>query len=397
MKYELKTLEHIITVVLNPGKIKPGILNDEFISECKVLAENEMEKVCNQFRVTAFEGHKETALKAYYRKHQAVLVSLADTSFNYLQPGITESISLLTNEDVIINFYKEMARIPNDLLAFISYNFPEYFDNEIKIADAEKWRIIPEIEQDLKRLKTAVKRAALHESLIEIAFGPFEDFLSPASNTNYRDLAYLNEYRHALQHFVDEIKAGNINEMFKEFLLHLNYNSLRFFNYYILTLKEAQSGINATEELIVFYSQHIKLINQQTAKPGLIYKTRLAPIKEQIGSWLCEELYYLEKKQQLMLPIETKRCVETVSSTKIYTRLSVAQLALGVKLLLDAKLIKNNNSTELMRAVARNFRTERQEFISEESLRNKSYNIEAVTINSLRDTVIEFMNLLKGY
>ena len=70
---------------------------------------------------------------------------------------------------------------------------------------------------------------------------------------------------------------------------------------------------------------------------------------------------------------------------------------MAVKLLVEAKLITNTNSSDLIRMVARNFRTDRQEVISEESLRNKLYSFETATVTRLKDEIIGLMNLVRKY
>jgi hypothetical protein len=49
---------------------------------------------------------------------------------------------------------------------------------------------------------------------------------------------------------------------------------------------------------IEFHSLKLKLINQLPISPGMAFKPSLPNIKEQIGSWICEELYFLEKEKR---------------------------------------------------------------------------------------------------
>ena len=104
----------------------------------------------------------------------------------------------------------------------------------------------------------------------------------------------------------------------------------------------------------------------------------------------------MEKKQKLIFPVTIQSDKNQDSYGKIHTGLSVSQLALGVKLLLDAKVITNKNSTELMSMVARNFKTDRQEIISEDSLRNKSYNFETSTVEKVKDKIIGLLNIVRA-
>ena len=137
--------------------------------------------------------------------------------------------------------------------------------------------------------------------------------------------------------------------------------------------------------------------NQLQLKSGLVFKPGLPSIKDQIGSWICEELYFLEKRQRLLYQAPSQKTEDQVNEPKVQTSLSVAHLALAVKLLIESKVITNKNSSELLRMVARNFKTDRQELISEDSLRNKSYNFESATVNRLKDEIIGLMNLVRKY
>jgi len=396
LENELKVLEHLLIVTLNPANLKPGKLNDAFISECRLLANTEKERIKNQFASVIFNPGPENLIEIYFQHHQISLIKLADTAFNYLQQKISKSIYRLTNKSLVINFYKEILRVPEDLLQLIAEKYPGYFNTALKIPDVQKWRLAPEIKSNLKQIKIALKKTDLNEKVLEITFEPIESLLAATVETTYRELTYLNSLINGLQYFINRENSSNINEQFSHLLLYLNYNRLRFFNFYIEKLKETGDHFNSIHDQIDFYSLQLKLINQLPVKPGLIYKPGLPPIKEQIGNWICEELYYLEKKQKLFSPVIIHGDKNQDNSGKIHTNLSVSQLALGVKLLVDAKVITNKNSTELMSMVAKTFKTDRQEIISEDSLRNKSYNFETATVEKLKDKIIGLLNIVRA-
>jgi len=397
LEYELKVLEHIITVVLNPSKLTLDKLNDEFLGECKLLAETEKERIMKQFTLMVFDESQESRIESYFRKHQAILIKLADIVFNYLQPRGPESIYRLTNENLILDFYKEISRIPEELLKFIEINYPGYFDREAKIPNSTWWLMAPEIKRNLRLIKKGLEKIELEERLINIICDPFENFLSAEKNITYRNLAYLKELQQVLLFLIRKNKIEKANDQVCQLLLYRNFNSLRFYNYYINQLEERTRSFNTIPEQIEFYSLKIKLINQLQLKSGLVFKPGLPSIKDQIGSWICEELYFLEKRQRLLYQSPVQKNEEPANEPKVQTSLSVAHLALAVKLLLESKVITNKNSSELLRMVARNFKTDRQELISEDSLRNKSYNFESATVNRLKDEIIGLMNLVRKY
>lgn len=397
MEYELKVLEHLIKVVLNPSIIKLESLNDKFISKYKLLINSEKERIRQQFTIMVFGESQESLMGSYYRKHQAMLVQLADIVLKYLQPEGPESIYRKTNEIFIIDFYKALSSIQEELLNFIEINFPEYFNMENKIPDAKRLLMAPEIKRNLKIIKNEFGKLEIDDSLIKIICSPLEDFLLQNNTITYHDLFYLKTLQQELFYFTGKKNKVNANDKLCQLLLNLNFNRLRFFNYYILQIEDQAKLCNNISELIEFYSLKIKLINQQPVISRLVLKPGLPSIKEQAGSWICEELYYLEKRRQLLSNDPLQKTEETSGELKIHTSLSVSQLALAVKLLVESKMITNTNATELMRVVARNFKTDKQEVISEDSLRNKSYNFEAATVSRLKDEIIGLMNLTRKY
>jgi len=397
LDYELKALEHIITIVLNPTKITRDILNDEFLRECKLLAEKESERIMKEFRVIAFGKYQQSELGFYYRKHQAILVKFADFVYGYLQPEGPESIYGLSNEATVLDFYKEILRIPLDLLDYIETSYPEYFDKDIKLPEAKRWLKAPEIKRNLKGIQKEMEKLEIDGELIKIACRPFEDYLLPDLVISYHKLSYVQVLQGELISFSKKKAMANSNEELCRLLLQLNFNSIHFFNYYVLQLQEKANDHNMFTDLFTFHSLKLKIINQLPVKPGLAYKPGLPAIREQIGSWICEELYYLEKQERVLQQWENVKKEDRYNESRIHTSLSVSQLALAVKLLVESKVISNTNSAELMRLVARNFRTDRQEVISEDSLRNKSYSFESSSVNRLKDEIIGLMNLVRKY
>lgn len=397
MDYELKALEHIITIVLNPTKITRDNLNDEFLSECKLLAVKESERILKEFRVIAFGKYQQSELGFYYRKHQAILVKFADFVYGYLQPEGPESIYGLSTEPNVLDFYKEILRIPLDLLDYIETSYPEYFDQDIKLPEAKRWQKATEIKRILKGIQKEMEKLEIDGELIKIACRPFEDYLLPDLVISYHKLSYVQVLQGELITHSKKKAMANSNDELCRLLLQLNYNSIHFFNYYVLQLQEKANDHTMLTDLFTFHSLKLKIINQLPVKPGLAYKPGLPSIRDQIGSWICEELYYLEKQEQVLQQWENVKKEDRSNESRIHTSLSVSQLALAVKLLVESKVISNTNSAELMRLVARNFRTDRQEVISEDSLRNKSYSFESSTINRLKDEIIGLMNLVRKY
>jgi hypothetical protein len=108
-------------------------------------------------------------------------------------------------------------------------------------------------------------------------------------------------------------------------------------------------------------------------------------------------LYCLEKQHRLNFVAPPPPHLPSDTEPKVHTSLSVAHLSMAVKLLVDSKVITNKNTSELLRMVAKNFKTDKQEQISEDSLRNKMYNVEKFNVDKMKGVIIGMLNQVRKY
>lgn len=396
MEYELKTLENVLEI-LHPDKLKRESINASFIGKYKRIAYTEKERIKMQFIQSGFEPGSEKRIELYVRQHQRSLVKLADTVYYYIHPKGKGSIYRISKETAIIKFYKEIYNCIEWLLNFLEHRYAVYFDKEAKIPEECKQFILPEFTRNKNLIENELTKKELSPNFVNIIIHPFEDCLLSDAEITYRELFFLKELQREIIELLKKPGQRNYSEEINNLFLYLNFNSIRFFNFYIIQLEETAKKCNGTVELIEFYSLKMKLINQLLIKPGLVYKVDLPSIRNQIGTWITEELYYLEKQRQLLLIEPLQKNLPMDNESKVHTSLSVAHLSLAVKLLIDAKVITNRNSREVIKMVARNFRTDKREQISEDSLYNKTYNIEPATLDGMKDVIIGLMNLVKRY
>ena len=219
LENELTALGHLITEAINPANLKPGKFNNVFISECRLLANTEKERIKNQFASVIFNPGSESLIEIYFQHHQISLIKLSDTVFNYLEQKTAINIYRLTTRSLVINFYKEILRVPEELLQFIAEKYPGYFNTALKIPDVQKWRLAPEIKSNLKQIKTALKKTDLNEKVLEITCEPIEAVLSLTINTTYRELVYVKALINELQHLITRTNNGNLNDQFNHMSL----------------------------------------------------------------------------------------------------------------------------------------------------------------------------------
>lgn len=114
----------------------------------------------------------------------------------------------------------------------------------------------------------------------------------------------------------------------------------------------------------------------------------LPPLRTQLINWLEAERKYLSRQA----PPAASAVQE---APRILTPLSVAQIAQLARLLYDAGVFGQANQRDLFRMLAANFRTARQDRISEKSLADKYYNIEENTRLAVEQVVAKMLSCLR--
>lgn len=384
MVYELKALEQIVAALERLNKLKPGKPDAAALGKYKRLAHLEKERIKLQFIHAAFEPGSEGRIALYFRQHQSALIQLSDTIYSISKTTALQKLAM------------DVLNCMDFLLDFIETKFTTYFDREMKIPEMKRWQVAPEVKHNLKFIQTSFKQHSVPADLITISCKPLEDFLLPDTVVSYHAYYITRDLQHELLLLSKLNTPHNFPELICNRLFFLNVNCLQFFNYYIDQLTEACKKHNSTQEQIEFYSMELKLINQVVVKPDSVYNPKLPSLCMQVGTWLAEEIYFLEKKK-LLMQFSSEPSPGNDFEPKVHTSLSVANLSLAIKLLIDAGIIKNKNATELMKLVARNFKTDKREDISEDSLRNKAYNVDVATVDRMKDVIKGLMGVVMRY
>jgi hypothetical protein len=318
-----------------------------------------------------------------------------DTVLHYLLPKDIYGIELTGRETGMDSVYKTVHTVLHELLQFLMADYPNYFAYTAKLPDTYKLKAEPAIQNGLTNLKKWLSKQKMSPAFKELICEPFEYFTGQEGQFTYRDLDYLNGLQTMLLE-ISELKCDHYENAISEKLFYLNFNSVLFYNYYILKLKEEASERKNVADLVEFYSWQIKVLNQRSVKPHCIYLPHLEPIREQLVAWIAEDLHYLNKKHQLTLPLPIARETAKDKMKKVHVTLTVPDLALGARLLLDDVII-NTNYTELMERVARNFRTNRRESLSNNNTYNEGFNISVVTKEKMKSLLLKLSRKIADF
>ena len=394
MKYELQALEKIISIDLKPGNLNKQKNKAAFIKKCSAMISIEVEKINKAIIHEVFNCENDKRIANYFHQHQHGIVKLMDMLQSYLLKEQVGNIYQFPALRSLIDNYKNILQEINQLLVFLQNNFAQYFDEAYKIPDFKRFSIIPGIKQILKQSTTLLENNKIDNGLVEIMVMPFKYFLKSENLINRCDFNYLTIYKKEVVALLAEnkISASEICEL----LIRLNFNDPTFTFYYIDKIKDANKINNLTARIEFYYLQ-LKIINQIQKKPGIAYDPSLPSIHDQLGTWLAEEINFLEKKQQLEYSFPVTMKDRNAKTEKVQTTLSVPQLSLAVKLLLDSGVIKTRHTRDVMRMISQSFRTGNIEQISEVSLRNKIYNIEPAAIEGMKKVIMDLWDNVRKY
>ena len=113
-------------------------------------------------------------------------------------------------------------------------------------------------------------------------------------------------------------------------------------------------------------------------------------LKEQVNQWIEEEIKFLEAEPAAVPPSKT----ELEPEEKIHTSLSVAKLALLIRLMVIDKIITNRVVAQVLRIIVRMTTTLQRENIAFGSLETKYHNPDRGTISAVKDMLFRWINIL---
>lgn len=339
----------------------------------------------------ALQQPDEAATKRFVQHHQRVLQKLLNHARQQLAPESAQ-LGLLpesSSADVPQQVYFEVEK----LLAYFEQTFPEYLDLTVALSHRRRVQAVADLQVPLTAVLESLRSA---EALPEYLLAPVRECLSrllitaPAADLSYQDLLYprilLRELHHRLQ-------RGWLltTDSLARLLLRYNFNTPDFFRLvkdYICTEADASGDYFADRLPVVL--RYITRYRQLQPATEVAYVPTLPPLRTQLLNWLEAERDYLTHLMQAILAPAAASEV-----ARILTPLSVAQMAQLLRTLYDAGVFGQASQRDLFKLLAANFRTARQENISEKSLATNFYNAEESTRQAVEKLVAKMLQSVR--
>ena len=301
--------------------------------------------------------------------------------------NVTSSTHLKALSDIE---YERLLNLKQSLLRVIHF-IQEYFGNYF-----DKNEMVPEFLVDIyrKKISNLVKKladetdwssgvsTALSEMLIEQFTN--EEIIAGKQYT-YRLYYYENELlRQLLKNKL------STDSSIRSLLYFLNFNCSSFVIYEFDRLVDMITQLSTKSEKIKLLRTELKAINQMPMKTNYFYVEDMPSLKEQVSTWIEEEIKYCEAGHFL----QPATGANTDLENKIHTTLSVAKLSLLVRLLVVDKIIINRTVAPMLRTVAKTFSTLQREEISFGSLETKYHAPDKATIAIMKEMLQKWIVLL---
>jgi len=335
------------------------------------------------------------AVTRYVQQHQHTLQNLLAHARQQLEParraacyGISQLYSLAEVHQLM---YVEIEK----MLAYFEQSFPEHLNLTTPLSYRRRVQALTDVQIPLAAVLLALHSA---EGLPEPLLTPVHECLSRLLITvqdtgpSYQDLLYprllLRELHGRLQRGWT-LTPENLGRL----LLRYNFNSPEFFRLvkdYVRA--EAEAAADHLADQLPVILRYLTRYRQLQPATEVAYVPTLPPLRAQLLNWLEAERDYLSHLVQA-----TTAPAPTAASevARILTPLSVAQMAQLLRTLYDAGVFGQASQRDLFKLLAANFRTARQENISEKSLAANFYNAEESTRQVVEKLVAKMLQSVR--
>jgi hypothetical protein len=355
VNYEFKHIEELVLGAVESLKSK-GKSVAKSVAKIQDTVRQESDRTQSSYALKMLEFESESQVIRSVQFHELKLVSLIDALYDQLPD---EARILLTSLEDLIEFLRTSFEVQfrADFAAPITYreralNFAKEVSNQLR----QRWPNSTE-DQTLEGVVQDCLANFIKSGSTKASFARVE-FIMSLCNT-------LTEV------LLSDIKPDRVRRLLMEY----NFSEPKFSSYYIEFIERQLAQAQTLREQIEILAKALKDLNQTVSRLTPL-DLKSGSIRRDLLNWVGEELHFLETKTRID---RIQSSEPAANEFKLILDMSVAQLALLVKVLVDTSTIQNKNVSELLRFFAQIAKTKRSESVSYESLRIKYYNPEEST------------------
>lgn len=293
--------------------------------------------------------------RQYIRLIQALLINLSD-----ILPESEMNEQLCNEAETVLQFMQNFLY--------------KYFDFDFKVSVFYLKHLQNNISLKLEYWKIKLFQSPIIDVLQECIN---EKFAIPENYPTFRKVNYLkNIFR------LVESSITVITEVFiRELLIKYNFNSTGFIDYETSLIKNKLNVENSIDENIALLKTEQFRIAQLKDRPGVGYELNQPAVKKQLTDWVIEKI----RNEELTNLKRKDKDLQIAPESKIQTSLSVAKLAVLIRLLVADKIIINKSVAPMLRTIAKLFTTLQKDDISFGSMETKYHAPDKATLNIMKE------------
>jgi hypothetical protein len=334
--------EDLLNSLQTDIELVPSMLMDEFISNTIIQDKQQ-----------------------YIRLVQAILINISDCLF-------------LRNDE-----HKTVCNNIETTLEFMANFFYQQFDNDSRATKFSLQQFCDCFKLKLEYWQIKVNGSPLIEALKECVA---DNFILPENNITYRKINYLKYLLQEIESATTIITETYVRELF----IYNNFNSPCFINYEIELIKTTSNQLPTNQEVILFLQSGQNRIANLKTKSGISFDPQQPSLKKQLSDWVLEEIKQTELRNR---KVNDKDLLLDPES-KIQTSLSVAKLAVLIRLMVVDKIIINKSVAPMLRTVTKLFTTLQKDEISFGSMETKYHAPDKATLNTMQEIMGKWINIL---
>lgn len=383
MHYHLDFLESLAE---NDFFTSPNIANVTTVIE---EVNQEVTRIIRAMKKDIAAMPKQGHAKRYLRQHRMGVITLMNNlEARFAASG--DSMYSAPQRDLFEKVYDGIARLKTG----IDTAFTHASDIDMIIPVREFEHELKTINENVKLFHELMSIRNLDDAWRRVLNEPvtYFDRACKTKCITRRIIVFMDRYLLEFMNVIDENNNGsNQNMRFVDFVIDVNLNTTASLYSAIEVIRKNEKEMDSTQGRIEYLLTLAKRINAKAVRSDVSFNVSMPPLGDQILEWLERELFYLREK----INIKSERKVSESGDFSLLINLSVSQLACLVRGLIDAKIIMNNNISEVIRFLSQFVKTKRAEQISAESFRIKYYNIEESTRTTVDETLRKIIQTLR--
>ncbi len=369
MQYTLSWLDYAVAL-LNPARhdfVQPGERDSEVIA---VEARQEVDKQKAVLKNLVFSFSEKRKIRVLIRYYHKCLVLLLDKAYEnqVLGKGSPEAFH---------SCCRAVISAITQLLGFIEEQFSDLIGAKGLVPAAYLVSTIRDLHHRTEICEKKLVAGVATRELARIVLHALYGFTSRYQDlkVTLRDVLYKKELVREMEKVLAEKNKAKLHDQLVEKLIYLNFNSRAFINYYTGRVAREVRARQSVQEKLDCLLLHFKEFNQMHLKPEVGLNPHYDRIAVVIGRWFTEEIRYQKSRAAGFEGLVKVPEDEQVKS-KAKVGLTVDQMAVAVRALVDTKILEVKSVSQAFRLLVPYLSTQQRKDISWASARRKAYEVE---------------------